>query len=173
MSIMTNMSNEEYYQVGHQFKSPLFDFTYNNFMVKRTEYCYAGEWSGVLDIKTGILKKCYAEPGGINIFDDIDVPIPFEAVGSKCRNMYCVNSSHFMSLGVIPSLKTPSYAELRNRKEAGWYTKEMEEFLSGKLSMNNKKHSFLRKVKNLNIREWLSHFKFYQALHRIKVKLYE
>lgn len=171
MSIMTNGTVDEYYQTGKQFDSPLFDFTFNNFMVQRKEFCYAGEWSGVLDMKTGILKKCYAEPGGVNIFENIDSPIPFEAVGKDCHNIYCVNSSHFMSLGIIPSIQTPTYAELRNRKSAKWYTDEMEEFLNSKLSESNKEHGILERIRRFKVRRWLSGFAFYQRLHDIKVKL--
>lgn len=171
MSIMTEGTAEEYYRIGKEFDSPLFEFTYKNFMVKRKEYCYAGEWSGVLNMKTGILSKCYAEYGGVNIFEDVDQPIPFEAVGCNCHNIYCINSSHFMSLGVIPELKTPTYAQLRNRKEARWYTKEMEEFLNGRLYYNNKRHGAYYKIKKYGIRGWLSYFRVYQWLHSIKEKL--
>ena len=172
MSIMTAGTSEEYHQTGKTFQSPLFDFTFKNFMIKRTEYCYAGEWSGVLDMKTGILKKCYAESGSINIFENPNQPIPFSPVGCDCHNPYCVNSSHFMSLGVIPELETPTYAQLRNRPEAHWYTAEMEEFLNSKLSESNKQHGPLRKWmlknKRKSSREILSQFRFYQWLHKMK-----
>lgn len=172
MSIMTAGTPEEYFRTGESFQSPLFDFTFKNFMVKRTEYCYAGEWSGVLDMKTGILKKCYMEPGGFNIFEDPAQAIPFTPVGCDCHNIYCVNSSHFMSLGIIPELETPTYAQLRNRAEAQWYTAEMEEFLNSKLSESNKQHSPLRKWmlknKGKSTREILSQFRFYQWLHSMK-----
>lgn len=176
MSIMTDGTAEEYYNAGRTFNSPLFDFTFKNFMVKRPEYCYAGEWSGVLNMKTGILKKCYMEPGGINIFENIDQPIRFRPVGCNCHNTYCVNSSHFMSLGIIPEIDAPSYAQLRNRPEAGWYTPEMEEVLNGKLFDSNKQHSkFGKKVLNLTerpLREWLAQFRVYQWLHRVKDHFY-
>lgn len=176
MSIMTNGTNEDYYKNGGLFHSPLFTFTCKNFMVKRTEYCYAGEWSGVLDMKTGILKKCYAEPGGVNIFEDINKPIDYKPVGCNCHNEYCINSSHFMAFGVIPEIDTPSYAQLRNRPEAGWYTPEMEQFLNSKLSDTNKQHSKLKKKMIQFIeqtpRERMSQFKVYQWLHKIKERFH-
>lgn len=143
MKIMSNLSKDEYKDIGDSFDSPLFEFTYKNFNVKRREFCYAGDWSGVLNLQTGWLAKCYANPEGQNIFEDITKPIKFEAIGKHCNHIYCVNSSHFMSLGVIPSLPTPSYADLRNRKDANWYTDEMYSFLSSKLI--SKKYSFLKK----------------------------
>lgn len=145
MKIFTTLSDEQYYQYGSLFNSKLFDFTYDNFNIKREEFCYAGDWSGVLNLQTGWLSKCYANSEGQNIFEDLNEPIHFEAVGRNCKNDYCVNSSHFMSLGVIPSIKTPSYEELRNRKEAKWYTDDMIVFLSGKLENNNRKYGVVRK----------------------------
>lgn len=147
MKIFTALTPEQYYEYGKSFNSKLFDFTYDNFNVKRHEFCYAGEWSGVLNLQTGWLSKCYTNPEGQNIFEDLNRPIKFEAVGKNCHNSYCVNSSHFMSLGIIPSLKTPTYAELRNRKEAHWYTDDMERFLNGKLEDNNRKCNLLQQWK--------------------------
>ena len=141
MKIYTALTDEEYYNIGKTFNSPLFDFTFKNFNVKRNEYCYAGKWSGILNLQTGWLSKCYANNEGQNIFEDINKPIKFSEVGKNCRHSYCVNSSHFMSLGIIPEIETPTYAQLRNRPEAGWYTPEMESFLNSKLNESNKEHS--------------------------------
>lgn len=178
--IFTKGTEEEYLANGGKFDSPLFDFTTKNFNVKRREFCYAGDWSGVLNLQTGILSKCYAEPGGVNIFADPDAPIPFEAVGKCCRNRYCVNSSHFMSLGVIPSLETPTYAALRDRTEAQWYTPEMKEFLSGKLENGNSKlksrvryfrGALKRQLTWQTLRENLLQFRVFQILLKIKRKI--
>lgn len=147
MKIFTSLTPEQYYQYGSLFQSDLFGFTYDNFNVKRHEFCYAGDWSGVLNLQTGWLSKCYANPEGQNIFEDLNKPILFEAVGKNCRNNYCVNSSHFMSLGIIPSLKTPTYANLRNRRGANWYSDEMEHFLNSKLKNSNKQYNFVQRWK--------------------------
>ena len=148
MSIHSKLSNSEYYKYGSLFESPLFDFTFKNFNVKRKEFCYAGDWSGILDLQTGILKKCYNEPIGVNIFEDIDKPICFEAVGSNCKSCYCVNSSHFMSLGVIPEISTPTYAQLRNRvcsDGSEWLQPEIKSFMSTKLFESNEEYSKKKK----------------------------
>lgn len=166
ISLMTQHTRQEYKQFGKQFNSPLFEFTMKNFMVKRKEFCYAGDWSAILNLGTGELTKCYAEGKGQNIFEDISKPIKFSAVGSSCSSAYCINSSHFMSLGIIPGLDTPSYAGLRNRKEAKWYTAEMEEFLNGKLYENNEQYSTTRKlIVNVGNRNK-------KMVRRIKYKVY-
>lgn len=145
IELLTDLSIEEYKRIGDQFESPLFDFTMKNFGVKRNEFCYAGDWSGTLNLGTGILTKCYGvEPQ--DIFKDLERPIRFCAVG-RCNQLFCMNSSHFMSLGIIPSVETPSYASLRNRDSAGWYSSRMKEFLDGKLINCNDVYSPLQKKK--------------------------
>jgi len=147
LEILTSLSKEDYMKAGDTFQSPLFKFTKQNFMVKRKEFCYAGEWSFILDMGTGMIKKCYAEEETQNIFADVNAPIHFTAVGPHCNSPYCVNSSHFMSLGVIPSLSTPTYAALRNRAEGAWYSKTMLAFLSSKFSESNPLYSRAQKSK--------------------------
>ncbi|MBQ9729567.1 MAG: radical SAM protein [Clostridia bacterium] len=146
--LLTNLSKENYAMNGDSFDSPLFTFTMENFMVKRKEFCYAGDWSFLLNLQTGIMRKCYANGDNpVNIFENPNDPIPFCAVGKNCKNKYCVNSSHFMSLGVIPSKNVPSYAQLRNRESANWYTPTMNSFLNGKLEASNKKYSLMKKLR--------------------------
>lgn len=145
--IWTRLTNEEYFQTGHSFDSPLFDFTYKNFNVKRKEFCYAGEWSFILNLQTGWLSQCYANIECQNIFEDVNTPIKLRAVGKRCNNSYCVNSSHFISLGVIPELNVPSYANLRCRKGSNWYSDEMYSFLNSKLNESNKEYGAYKKWK--------------------------
>lgn len=148
MKIHSKLTDEQYYEYGKQFNSPLFDFTYANFNKERTEFCYAGDWSGTLNLQTGILRKCYANyDGAQNIFENPEEDIDFEAVGRNCRHLYCINSSHFMSLGVIPTVTTPSYGALRNRPTAAWYTPEMESFLNTRLYDNNRLYTLAQKMR--------------------------
>ena len=143
----TRLSSEEYFEIGKKFESPLFDFTHMNFNKKRREFCYAGVWSYTLDLYNGNLKSCYAEPVIQNIFEDISLPIKQKVVGHGCKSPFCMNSSHFMSMGIIPEIDTPSYAELRNREEAGWYTKTMKDFFAKRLYMDNPSIGKVEKVK--------------------------
>ena len=147
IDLYTDQSEEEYIQNGRSFQSPLFEFTLQNFKKKRKEFCYAGDWSYQLNLKTGLLKRCYCSCVVQNIFKDVQKPIFTCAVGKFCNSDYCFNSSHFMSLGVIPEVPTPTYARLRNRKEAGWYTESMNEFLSGKLEDTNVQYNKIQKLK--------------------------
>jgi len=145
IELLTSHTEQEYKNFSKSFNSPLFDFTMQNFNVKRKEFCYAGDWSGNLNLATGILRRCYASCLYQDIFKNPKEKIKFLAMGHHCGSAFCMNSSHFMSLGIIPTLQTPTYACLRNRKEAKWYTQDMEKFLSGKLKDNNKEYNNLKK----------------------------
>lgn len=138
--LFTRHSQSEYTNVGNEFRSPLFTYTMQNFMVKRTEYCHAGKWGGVIDLETGIFRPCYASARQQNLYAD-DAPIRYVAIGRHCQSPFCMNSSHFISLGMLPDYADKSsYATLRNRVCADgseWYTPEMKSFLSQKLYENH------------------------------------
>lgn len=143
----TNLSLEEYKKKGDIFESPLFSFTMKNFLKVRKEFCYAGDWSARINLVTGEMIKCYNYPIPQDIFKNIDNSIDFEAIGNRICKPFCTNSSHFISLGTIPSIKAPTYGELRNRTEANWYNKRMESFLNTKLSESNKEYTIFNKIK--------------------------
>jgi len=145
-SIMSKYNPEKYHEIGESFKSPLFEFTFNNFLVKRKEFCYAGDWSFKLYLAEGDLRDCYDSPRIQNIYNDLKKPIKFLAIGHNCCSPYCVNSSHFMSLGVIPDIKTPTYADLRDRTNAKWYSTKMRNFLESKLTQQNKEYNSFKKI---------------------------
>ncbi len=148
IELLTKLSSEDYKKQGDSFKSPLFEFTMKNFNVKRNEFCYAGDWTGILDLSTGIMRRCYSSYIYQDIFKNPNEKINFIAIGKHCKSPFCMNSSHFMSLGVIPEIKTPTYAELRNRKEAKWYSETMLKFLNSKLQESNEKYSKINKLKS-------------------------
>ena len=148
IELLTQMTKEEYINAGATFDSPLFDFTMKNFNVRRREFCYAGDWSGNLDLSTGILRRCYCSYLRQDIFKNPNEPIRFQAIGNLCGSAFCMNSSHFMSLGVIPEVNTPTYAGLRNREDAGWYSDTMKEALSGKLTDTNDEYSPIKKAQS-------------------------
>ena len=137
-SIYSALPEEQYVAIGRGFNSPLFDFTYKNFRVKRKEFCYAGEWSFKLDLATGDLKSCYFSRPHYNIYDNINEKIKTSIIGSNCRCDYCINSSHFLSLGVIPEIDCPTYVYLRDPNNVT-YTDCMRAFLDQKLYDNNSK----------------------------------
>lgn len=141
--IMTDGTVENYVKKGREMESPLFEFTLRNFNKQQNGYCYAGSWAATLDLYTGKMTACYGQGIHQNIYHDLNAPIVFKPLGCCCAD-YCVNSSHFLSLGVIPQISTPSYAELRNRVIAAWYNEELESFFSKKLNGENERVKYER-----------------------------
>ena len=146
IELYSKFSPSQYHKLGEKFHSPLFDFTMKNFNVKRKEFCYAGDWGGVLNLSTGIFKRCYESSIFQNVFKNPSAPIRFLAIGKGCQSPFCMNSSHFMSLGIIPELSTPTYAQLRNRPQAKWYTPVLEQALSSKLIDSNLQYGPFKKL---------------------------
>ena len=141
VELYTEHTFEEYVELGKEFESPLFDFTMRNFNSPRKEFCFAGDWAFTLNLANGIMRRCYASSRGYDIFKNPEKPISFCAIGKHCNSLFCMNSSHFMSLGVIPEISTPTYCELRDRETSDnthWYNDRTRMFLSSKLQESNK-----------------------------------
>ena len=147
-TIQTNLSQKEYDVFANSFDSELYKMTRLNFMKRRKEFCYAGYWSGVLNLATGDFGKCYNVPNPQNIFENISDPIEFEAIGHNCVMPFCINSSHFLSLGMIPKLDFPTYFQLRNRLNSNWYKNTIIEILDQKLTKSEKILNFFDKHKH-------------------------
>lgn len=147
IEFLTEMSDEEYIARGKEFQSPLFDYTVENFNVKRREFCYAGQRSGTLNLADGTLYKCYADPRPQKIFDDPNKEIIFEPIGTNCGSAFCMNSSHFMSQGVIDNNDKRSYCDLRDRPEAGWFNETIKYALTRKLWDTNPSLKLLEQEK--------------------------
>ena len=138
--ILTKLSRDEYLKIWGEFDSPFFDFKMSTFNVKRREFCYAGAWSGYLNLGTGDMCQCYSGRTQ-NIYTDISKPIDFKhCVGTNCKEAHCFNSHAFLTVGLIPELETPVYAAMRNRITADgreWLSPEMKEFLNHQLKEEN------------------------------------
>lgn len=127
----------------------IFESALDAFAIKRTEFCYAGLWSGLIDLSTGLLRRCYGCNVGVqNIFDDVNQPIEFEPVGTHCREHFCVNSDLFLAIGNIPEYEIQTITALHDRAEAHWYSDEMAEALNGRLWNIHSTYTDVQKGKN-------------------------
>jgi organic radical activating enzyme len=148
LGILTEHSKDTYEEIWKKFQSDLFKFKMQVFGERRREFCYAGLWSGVLNLVTGEFKRCYRGDVLQNIFCDIDQPIRFSPIGKHCPEAHCYNAHAFMTLGVIPEIKTPRFFEMRNRvceNGSEWLTPGMKIFLSKKLCDENRELTCLEK----------------------------
>lgn len=174
--VLSDYDFDQYKNIWGVFKSDLFSFKSEIFYKKRHEFCYAGDWSGFLDLNSGVLKKCVYEEIIDNIYDNIDRPINFEAVGTKCSMPHCYNGHSYLTLGTIPTLNTPTYADIRNRMcddGSEWLQPKMKAFMSTRLYDNNRQYGLTKKVRLMlpasnKFRGALAKTSFYQKLHEVK-----
>ena len=171
-SLLTSMSREDYEKTWKIFESTMFKFKLEIFDKKITKFCYAGAWTLYIDLGTGATKPCYSQMCNQNIFANPNKKIKFEPVGMRCRQPYCYNGHAFLTLGVVPELKTPTYAEIRNRKCADgseWLSKDVKEAFSSKLKESNEEWSKAKK----NIYEALYPLKFIKTVIYDRKEIYE
>ena len=138
--LLTKMSCEEYKKTWSKFKSTMFDFKLSIFQKKIDEFCYAGAWTLYINLGTGVAKPCYGQLSNQNIFENMNKPIKFEPVGKHCRQPYCYNGHAFLTLGVVPNINAPTYADIRNREcndGTEWLSKDVKEAFSVKLFKTN------------------------------------
>jgi organic radical activating enzyme len=148
--ILTAFPREEYEKTWSIFESTMFDFKLNILKKKISNFCYAGNWSLYIDLGTGATKPCYGQLCNQNVFDNPDKPIIFNPVGCHCRQPYCYNGHAFLTMGTVPELDTPTYADIRNRvTENGnnWLKDEVYDAFSQKLKDNNETWSEEKKGK--------------------------
>lgn len=147
--LLSKHSKEEFGRIWETLESEMTSFKLDVLNVKRKEFCYAGAWSLFVNLYTGEAQPCYWQPYNQNIFKNPDKPIKFVPVGHTCTQPYCINAHAHLTWGLIPELKTPEYAKMRNRtckNGEKWLTKECEEFFSTKLYESNEEFSKFKKI---------------------------
>jgi len=144
IEVLSSKNWEEYQHIWREFNSELFSFKSEIFYKKRNEFCYAGDWSVYINLSTGDMHQCYCGKRLCNIYEDIDKPLTFEAIGNNCTIAHCYNGHAFLTLGDIPELETITYAQTRNRIDVfgrEWLQPEVKDFMSQKLKDNNEEYS--------------------------------
>lgn len=96
-------------------RSPVYRLQKLSMDVPRREFCFAGERSVVLDLGSGELRACLAEPvtGVLNPNSPHkELPFPGEPVGRHCHARWCMCCSILWPWGVLPDLFPGTWADL-------------------------------------------------------------
>lgn len=142
--ILTKMTPEEYKKTWSVFDSEFFDYKFSVFLQKRTEFCYAGDWTLFYQMGTGELHQCYCSLFSQNIMDDVNKPIIFKPIGHHCQQPHCYNAHAFLTFGAIPEHQAPTYATIRNRHcidGTEWLQPRMKEFMEQRLKDSNREYT--------------------------------
>lgn len=166
--MLTKYSKKEFAKIWGQFDSAMLKFKLPVFGEKRNEFCYAGDWSCCINFGSGQMSQCYHGKALQNVFENIEEPIRFCAVGHCCPQPHCYNAHSFLTWGDIPEMKSPTYCDMRNRVSHNggeWVNGKMKEFMSSKLVESNHEYSKSQKKEAdefSRIAPRVSPFKYYR-----------
>lgn len=140
IALLSQHSFDDFCNIWSTFESDMFKFKIRFWGQKRSEFCYAGEWSGLLNAGNGIMSQCYGSCLTQNIFEKINEPIKWFPIGHNCCLPHCYNSHSLLGLGVIPMIKG-CYSIERDRIDcrdgSHWLNDRMREFLGRRLEDYN------------------------------------
>lgn len=169
-SYLTSLPIEEYDRIWAQFDSDFWMFKKTIFNQPRKEYCYAGKWGMFVDIASGQARQCYLSRYEQNVFDNLDKPIDFIAIG-KCRDFHCYNGHALLTLGYIPNFTEVRYGDIRDRVRADgthWIQPKMLAFLNSKLEESNE---LISKDEKSEDKSKTCKYIFKKQIRRVKNKL--
>lgn len=138
--VYTDLPIDEYNKIWSSFDSKMFDLKKEWYGKHITDFCYAGEWTYLVNILTGDIKPCYAQDPIGNIYDKSFTVFPKNPVGNNCKMEYCINNHAFLAWGAVPSIDCSSYLDMRDRvRNDGqhWVKQPYYGFMKQKLSNNN------------------------------------
>lgn len=118
--------------VTEKFGSKIND-TFDRFLsvdVKK-HFCYAGEWSFVLNTSNGSISRCFYSPSEQNIFKDISSEIKLGAIGTNCCIGNCALHYNLVSQGIMPDFDDViSYGDMLYKPKL--FNKKLVELLNFK-----------------------------------------
>ena len=127
----SSLTIEDFIETWKDYDSPMLKTEINNYMVKQNSFCYAGDWGVTLDLGTGYMWPCFESAENVqNIFNNPDAPIMFKPIGHDCPHIYCIIVMMTGVFGIMPDVNFPTYAEARDRPEAGWFNPTVKEICS-------------------------------------------
>lgn len=138
LKILSHLSKEEYKMVWSVFDSKKFDYKIEEFLHPHKEYCCAGRLSFSLELSTGNCRLCDGAPDPstmnfFNLYDNPNEKILYKEIGNNCPMAHCYNCHALLTLGTIPELDAPTYAEMLDRTDNDgrhWLTPKIKDFYS-------------------------------------------
>jgi organic radical activating enzyme len=142
---LTKRPLDEHFKTWDSFESPAFALQKKLWMKPIKDFCYGGDWFFQLYLEDGKMQPCIGGGNFIgNIYDDINAPVHFAALGKNCICPYCYGAHCYLAIGMVPDIPTTHYDEIRNRVLADgsqWLTSELRDIMHCKLYESNKEYS--------------------------------
>lgn len=140
LDLLSDYSLEEYRNIWGSFDSKMFELKSEWYGKKIENFCYAGNWSYLINILNGDIRACYRQDVIGNIFDKSMKQFPTKPIGHDCHMEYCFNNHAFLAWGCVPDIKCYNYLDMRNRVDnvgKYWVKQPMYEAMQNKLYDNN------------------------------------
>ncbi|MDR3177623.1 MAG: radical SAM protein [Campylobacteraceae bacterium] len=148
--ILTKHSYEKYKKIWGQFDSALFDFKISIWGKKVHDFCYAGNWAYSINMATGDIFRCSSCGKIGNLFSSCNKKrLPRNPTAAKCPFLHCYNGHFWETFGVVPNIKTLTFADIRDRTrtdETHWLYPRMMLAFQSKATDNNRRYT--------KIKEW-------------------
>jgi hypothetical protein len=174
--MLTKHTPAEYAKIWGQFDSPLFDFKMSIWGKKVKDFCYAGDWGYSINMASGDIFRCSSRGHIGNLSND---RMPRKPVCRKCPFPHCYNGHFWEIFGMVPTIKTPTFANMRDRRRKDgthWLRPRMIKAFTSKTTDTRRPYSKLkenllniltRKKNRQNPSLWrrLRHFKFQHLRH--------
>lgn len=144
---LTGLKMEDYDRVWSAFDSDFWKYKKTIFGKRQKDFCYAGMWSLLVNLSTGMARQCYCGKRLGNIFENPKAALPEDAIG-RCRIAHCYNGHALLTLGLIPGATQTGYGDIRNRVKSDgseWLQPELKEFFNTKLINSNQELSVQEK----------------------------
>jgi len=147
---MTELPIEEHQRLWGSFDSPTFEWQQVYWGQHRNEFCYMGESAMYLDFSSGNIWQACLGKKLCNIFDDLNEPIRFCALGRNCNVAHCYLGNILLGLGgVVPEIQYPSFASQRDRicpDGTTWFTPKVRDFFHQRVINNLPPYSESKKI---------------------------
>jgi hypothetical protein len=142
---LTQRPIDEHFNTWEIFESPVFALQKELWMKPVEDFCYGGDWFLQVYLENGNLQPCIGGGDFIgNIYENIDEPMHFAAIGENCICPYCYSAQCYLAVGVVPAWNTPHYDKMRNRVLADgseWLRPELRDIMHRKLNEANEEYS--------------------------------
>lgn len=147
----TKLSVEEFRGVWSDFDSELFRYQDSDYILPHSnEFCYAGIYTGSLDLGTGDFAPCPGSRKITNFFEDIETPIMFTPVAA-CPHPYCFCGFFLHVLAGVareeyhPEVKFYQFRDRTCEDGSKWLTPSIREVFSHRCAEYHKDFSDDRK----------------------------
>ena len=137
--ISSRLSPAEYERVWKSFDSGLFNYQQRAYEVPHREFCYAGDYTGILMLDSGQFGPCPGTKKVTNLFENIDEPIMFAPMGGACPFPACFCGFFLHVLAGVsrdydPGVMFHAFRDRKCKDGSSWLTPSIFEAFSHRCS---------------------------------------